>query len=58
MTKLIRCRKVAPQMRCSFIAKGDDILEVLQNAAIHARSHGIRPTPRLVKRVHRLIEEI
>ena len=57
MSKVIYCSKVDPNSDCDRVIRGTDEEEVLRKAAIHAREHGLEPTPDLLERVRAAIEE-
>jgi predicted small metal-binding protein len=49
MAKILECAKVDPASGCHHIMRGETEEEVLQEAAEHAREHGIREvTPELI----------
>ena len=39
--KVVECAKVDPSSGCNYVVRGDTVEEVLQNAAAHAKEHGI-----------------
>ncbi len=48
MGKIVECAKVDPASGCTHVVRGNTDEEVLQNAAEHAKQHGIREvTPEL-----------
>ena len=50
MAKILECAKVDPTGGCKHIIRGETEEEVLQEAAEHAKEHGIREvTPQLIK---------
>lgn len=52
MTKILECAKVDPSSACQHVVRGETEEEVLQNAAEHAKEHGIREvTPELMERI-------
>ncbi len=52
MAKILECAKVDPASGCKHIIRGETEEEVLQEAAEHAKTHGIREvTPELIKLV-------
>lgn len=57
MGKIIECHKVAPTSECDHVVRGRDEDELLANARMHAREHGLEPTPELMDRVRSFIEE-
>ncbi len=59
MRKILECAKVDPSSGCNYVVRGDTIEEVLQNAAEHAKTHGLREfTPDLVARVKANIRDV
>ncbi len=57
MGKIIDCNKVNPASGCSHVVRGDTEEELLKNAAVHAKEHGLEPTPELLEQVKTQIEE-
>jgi len=57
MGKIIECHKVNPSSECAHVVRGRDEDEVLQNAKVHAREHGLEPTPELMAQVRSYIED-
>lgn len=57
MGKVIRCNKVNPSSDCNHEVRGQTAEEVLKKAGIHAREHGLEPTPQLMEQVKRFIED-
>jgi predicted small metal-binding protein len=57
MPKLIQCGKVNPASGCGHVIRGDSDDDVLQQAAEHAREHGMEPSPELMAQVKAHIEE-
>lgn len=58
MGKIIECAKVDPSSGCKHVVRGKTDEEVLQNAAEHAKQHGIREvTPELMARVKGAIRD-
>jgi len=52
MAKILECAKVDPASGCQHIIRGETEEEVLQEAAEHAKEHGIREvTPELIASV-------
>ena len=52
MAKLVECAKIDPSSGCKHVVRGATEAEVLQNAAEHAKQHGIRQmTPELMEKV-------
>jgi predicted small metal-binding protein len=49
MAKILECAKVDPSSGCQHVIRGETEEEVLQEAAEHAKEHGIRTvTPELL----------
>ena len=57
MAKIVECHKVNPSSDCDHVVRGRDEEEVLRNAAVHAREHGLEATPELIEQVRSHIEE-
>lgn len=57
MGKIIECHKVNPTSECDHVVRGRDEDELLANARVHAREHGLEPTPELMNQVRSFIEE-
>jgi predicted small metal-binding protein len=57
MGKVIDCNKVNPASGCSHVVRGDTEEELMQNAAEHAKEHGMEPTPELLEMVKTQIED-
>jgi predicted small metal-binding protein len=57
MAKMVDCHKVNPSSDCHHVIRGENEEEVLQKAAVHAKEHGLEPTPELVAKVKAAIEE-
>ena len=52
MAKILECAKIDPASGCKHIIRGETEEEVLQEAAEHAKTHGIREvTPELIELV-------
>ena len=52
MAKILECAKVDPASGCKHIIRGETEEEVFQEAAEHAKTHGIREvTPELIELV-------
>jgi predicted small metal-binding protein len=52
MAKILKCAEVDPESGCQHIIRGETEEEVLQEAAEHAKQHGIREvTPKLIELV-------
>ncbi len=57
MGKIIDCNKVNPVSGCSHVVRGETEDELLRNAAVHSKEHGLEPTPELLEQVKAHIEE-
>ena len=57
MAKVIDCHKVNPESDCHHVIRGESEEEVLQQAAVHAKEHGLEPTPELIEKVKSAIED-
>ncbi len=57
MGKVIYCNKVSPSSDCNHVIRGKDVEEVLQKAGVHAKEHGLEPTPELLEMVKKNIED-
>jgi predicted small metal-binding protein len=58
MAKIVECAKVDPSSGCKHIVRGNTEEEVLNNAAEHAKQHGIREvTPELKAKVKAAIRD-
>jgi predicted small metal-binding protein len=57
MGKIIQCNKVNPSSECNHIIRGETEEEVLEQAKIHAKDHGMEPTPELLEMVKAHIED-
>ena len=57
MSKAIYCNKVNPSSECDHVIRGESEEEVLQKAGIHAKEHGLEPTPELIAKVRSNIED-
>lgn len=57
MSKVIYCKKVNPSSDCNHVIRGNSVEEVLQKAGVHAKEHGLEPTPELIKKVKAAIED-
>lgn len=58
MGMFVDCGKVDPSTGCSHVVRGETEEELMQNAAEHAKEHGIvEVTPELMERVRANIEE-
>jgi predicted small metal-binding protein len=57
MAKIIQCNKVNPSSECNHVVRGETEEEVLQQARLHAKEHGMEPTPELIEKVRGFIED-
>jgi predicted small metal-binding protein len=57
VTKIVDCNKVNPASGCTHVVRGETEEELLKNAAEHARTHGMDPTPELLDMVKGFIED-
>ena len=57
MSKVIYCNRVNPSSECNHVIRGETEEEVLQKAGVHAREHGLEPTPELIEKVRSHIED-
>lgn len=57
MSKVIHCNKVNPSSECDHVIRGETEEEILQQARVHAKEHGLEPTPELLEQVRGFIEE-
>jgi predicted small metal-binding protein len=57
MSKKIECNKVNPSSDCNHVIRGETVEEVLEQAKVHAKAHGLEPTPELLEMVKAHIEE-
>ncbi len=57
MSKVIHCDKVNPSGECHHSLRGATEEEVLEKAKVHAKEHGMEPTPDLLAKVKSYIEE-
>ncbi len=57
MGKAIYCNKVNPSSDCNHVIRGESEEEVLQQAGVHAREHGLEPTPELMEKVRASVED-
>jgi predicted small metal-binding protein len=57
MSKVIYCNKVNPSSECDHVIRGENEEAVLQQAAVHAKEHGLEPTPELLEKVRGSIED-
>ncbi len=57
MAKVIHCNKVNPSSNCSHVIRGQTEEEILQQAKVHAKEHGLEATPQLLEMVKGFIED-
>lgn len=57
MGKMIECHKLSPTSECDHIVRGENEGEVMRNAEMHAREHGLEPTPELMAQVRSHMED-
>ncbi len=57
MGKVIYCNKVNPSSDCNHVIRGESEAEIVQKAGVHAREHGLEPTPELIEKVRASIED-
>ncbi len=57
MGKIIQCNKVNPSSECNHVIRGESEEEVLEKAKVHAKDHGMEPTPELLEMVKAHIED-
>jgi len=57
MAKVIYCNKVNPSSDCDHVLRGETVEEVLQQTGVHAKEHGLEPTPELIEKVKAAIED-
>jgi len=57
MGRVIYCNKVNPSSECNHVIRGETDEEVLQQAGLHAKEHGLEATPELIAMVRANIEE-
>ena len=57
MGKVIYCNKVNPSSECDHVIRGETEDDVLQQAGVHAKEHGLEPTPELIEKVKSSIED-
>jgi predicted small metal-binding protein len=57
MGKIIQCNKVNPSSECNHIIRGATEEDVLEQAKVHAKDHGLEPTPELLEMVKAHIED-
>jgi len=57
MAKVIYCNKVNPSSSCNHVVRGQTEEEILQQAGVHAKEHGLELTPQLLEMVKGFIED-
>ena len=58
MSKIIDCNKVNPASGCQHVVRGETEEELLRNAEVHAKEHGIvEVTPELLEQIKANIED-
>ncbi len=57
MSKVIHCNKVNPISECDHVIRGETEDDVMKQAGIHAKEHGLEPTPELLEKVRGCIED-
>ena len=57
MGKVIYCNKVNPSSECDHVIRGETEDDVLRRAGVHAKEHGLEPTPELIEKVRSSIED-
>lgn len=57
MGKVIYCSRVNPSSECDHVIRGETEEDVLGQAGVHAREHGLEPTPELIEKVRASIED-
>lgn len=57
MGKMIECHNLNPTSECDHIVRGENEGEVMRNAEMHAREHGLEPTPELMAQVRSHMED-
>jgi predicted small metal-binding protein len=57
MGKKVQCNKVNPSSDCNHVIRGGTEEEVLEKAKVHAKDHGMEPTPELLEMVKAHIED-
>ena len=56
--KVVECAKVDPSSGCREVIRGKDETEVMQKAAEHAKTHGLRDfTPELQAKMRAAVHE-
>ena len=57
MSKVIYCNKVNPSSHCNHVIRGKTNEEVMRKAGAHAKEHGLKATPELLKKIRASIIE-
>jgi predicted small metal-binding protein len=57
MAKMIDCGKVNPASGCGHVIRAETEEDVLRQAAEHAKTHGMEPSPELLAQVRSHIED-
>jgi len=57
MAKVIYCNKVNPSSNCNHVVRGQTEEELLEQAKVHAKEHGLELTPQLLEMVKGFIED-
>lgn len=57
MGKVIRCNAVNASGDCNHVIRGKTEEEILQQAKVHAKEHGLEPTPELLEMVKMYIAD-
>lgn len=57
MGKIIECNEVNPSSNCDHVIRGKTEEEILAQAKVHAKEHGLEPTPELLEMVKSHIRE-
>ncbi|HUE80661.1 MAG TPA: DUF1059 domain-containing protein [Pyrinomonadaceae bacterium] len=57
MAKVIHCNKVNPSSECNHVIRGETDDDVMKQAGVHAKEHGLEPTPELLEKVRGCIED-
>ena len=57
MSKVIYCNKVNPSSDCNHVMRGETEEEVLQQAGVHAKEHGLEATAELIAQVRASIQD-
>ncbi len=57
MAKVIYCSKVNSSSNCNHVIRGQTEEEILQQAGVHAKEHGLELSPQLLEMVKGFIED-